>query len=210
MTSPTDLLIPQILASRELRIAQRKELAELFGFETRNKYEIRSESNQPIGFCAEQGRGPWGFLWRQLLGHWRSFEIHFYDSNRQLQFVARHPFRWFFQRLDLNSASGHHLGTIRQRFGVLSKRFDIYAPDGRVLFEMRSGLFSFWTFPIKREGQMVARVSKRWSGILKEVFLDADNFRIEFRDSHLQSDERLLILAAGMFVDLQYFERKAR
>ena len=37
-----------------LVITQRRELAELIGFETRNKYEIKNEQAQVIGFCAEQ------------------------------------------------------------------------------------------------------------------------------------------------------------
>lgn len=40
-----------------IRIKQIKEFAELFGFETRNKYSIQSIDGQPIGFAAEQGKG---------------------------------------------------------------------------------------------------------------------------------------------------------
>jgi hypothetical protein len=40
--------------------------------------------------------------------------------------------------------------------------------------------------------------------------MDKDNFEIEFTDAGLRNDERLLMLAASIFVDLQYFEKKAR
>ncbi len=63
----------------KLIIRQRRELFELIGFETRNKYEICDADKNVIGFCAEQNKGILGFLFRQFLGHWRSFEIHFYD-----------------------------------------------------------------------------------------------------------------------------------
>ena len=39
--------------------------------------------------------------------------------------------------------------------------------------------------------------------------MDADNFQIEFADPSLPEDDRALILASGLFIDLQYFERKA-
>ena len=207
--TPTSPLFSELFNSSEIRIRQRRELAELFGFETRNKYEIRSERDHVIGFCAEQNKGLLGFFLRQTLGHWRSFEIHFFDDHRQLQVVARHPFRWFFQKLEVSTPSGRNLGCIVQRFGVFTKKFDVFNPAGELLFEMRSGLFSFWSFPIKRDNQVIARIAKRWSGILKETFLDADNFRIEFR-SELKLEEKVLILVAGMFVDLQYFEKKSR
>ena len=55
----------------------------------------------------------------------------------------------------------------------------------------------------------MAFVRKRWSGLLKESFTDADHFTVAFVDPALDEDDRALLLAAGLFVDLQYFERKA-
>ena len=52
-------------------------------------------------------------------------------------------------------------------------------------------------------------IQKKWSGLLKEVFLDADNFSVQFKDSTLSQNERSLVLAMSVFTDLQYFERKA-
>ena len=37
----------------------------------------------------------------------------------------------------------------------------------------------------------------------------ADNFRVRFNDARLTADEKLLLLAGAVFVDLLYFERKA-
>ena len=65
-------------------VKQKRELAELFGFETRNKYEITNTDGNLLGYCAEQQKGLLGFLFRQFLGHWRSFELHFYDADRKV------------------------------------------------------------------------------------------------------------------------------
>ena len=67
---------------QRLIVRQRRELAELFGFETRNKYEIASESGGALAFAAEQQKGIAGFLFRQFLGHWRTFEIKFFSPDR--------------------------------------------------------------------------------------------------------------------------------
>ncbi len=83
----------------QLIVRQRKELAELFGFETRNKYEILTEGGNLIGYCAEQQKGILGFLFRQFLGHWRSFDLHFCDADRKLFLTSKHPFRFFFKNL---------------------------------------------------------------------------------------------------------------
>ena len=45
--------------------------------------------------------------------------------------------------------------------------------------------------------------------MLNEVFIDKDNFAVEFLDAGLGDTERALVLAAAIYIDLQYFERKA-
>ncbi len=198
------------LASQtEIVLQQRRELAELAGFETRNKFEIFGGDGAPLGFAAEQGKGFGALLARMFLGHWRTFEIHIFDMQRALVAVAVHPWRFFFQRLEVHTAEGRPLGALQQRFSLLHKRFDVEDAMGEVRLRVASPLWRPWTFPFEREGRELAFVRKRWSGLMKEAFLDADNFKIEFVDPSLTDDDRLLLLAAGLFVDLQYFERKA-
>lgn len=193
----------------ELYVRQEREIAELFGFETRNKYAIFSADRSPIAYAAEQHKGFLGFLLRQILGHWRRFEIVIFRNDRAPLLRAVHPFRIFFQRLEVYDAAGQVLGALQQRWGLFSKRFDVQRPDGTTLLEMRSGFFKFWTFPFFRDGTEQAVIEKKWSGGLTEIFTDRDNFRVRFLNPSLSSSERLLILASAIFVDLQYFEKKA-
>jgi uncharacterized protein YxjI len=193
----------------ELMIVQRRELAELIGIETRNKYSIEM-NGAPFAFAAEQGAGGMAFLARMFFGHWRRFEIHFFDNARKLALRVVHPFRFFFQRLEVSSDSGRELGAIQQRFAFLWKRFDVTDPSGRLLLRVSSPLWRPWTFVFKRDTRELARVEKKWSGMLQEAFTDADRFRVAFESPELNPDERALVLAAGIFIDLQYFERKAR
>lgn len=199
-----------LLQSNQLIVVQKRELAELFGFETRNKYEIYNESKQLVGYCAEQQKGLLGFFLRQLLGHWRSFDLHFYDTNRKEVLYAKHPFRFIFQELHVFNSDHKLIGFAKQRFGILTKKFDVFNDNSQRIFLMRSGFFRFWTFPLKDvNGTERALIQKKWSGMLKEIFFDADNFVVTFKDPTLTQNERLLILALSVFTDLQYFERKA-
>lgn len=192
-------------------IRQKRELAELIGFETRNKYAIESEDGRAIGFAAEQQKGVLGFLFRQFLGHWRPFEIHFFDSMRQLTLRTVHPFRFLFQRLEIFLADGTKVGAIQQRFAILSKRFDFEDSMGQVTMSVSSPVWRIWTFPIIKRGQTVGVIEKKWTGLLTEAFTDKDQFRIQFSEGQdLADEEKLLILASGLFVDLKYFEAKAR
>ena len=178
------------------------------GFEMRNRYLVSDERGGPIAWAAEHQQGVLAFLLRQLLGHWRKFEIQFFDEAHRPVLRAVHPFRWFFKRLEIHGSDGRRLGAIQQRFSLLKKSFDVEDSRGVVLMRVRSGLFRPWRFDFERNGRAVARVQKRWTGLLTEAFTDTDNFGVSFEQS-LGAQERLLVLAAALFVDLRYFERKA-
>jgi hypothetical protein len=93
---------------------------------------------------------------------------------------------------------------------VFSKRFDVTDQAGRLLLQVSSPIWRPWTFAFVRDGRELARVEKKWSGMLQEAFTDADRFRVAFQSPELSFDERALVLAAGIFIDLQYFEHKAQ
>ena len=190
-------------------IKQKKELAEIFGFETRNKYSIETEDGQQIAYAAEQQKGIFGFLFRQWLGHWRPYQIHIYGPDRQLEFVAHHPFRIYFQRLEIRNAAGESIGTLERRIEILGKRFDLMDPAGNILMTVRSPLWRLWTFPFKKNGESLAVVTKKWGGILKEAFLDADSFHLAFTQPSLTPEQRVLLLVSAIFIDLRFFEKKA-
>jgi len=97
---------------------------------------------------------------------------------------------------------------LQQRFSVLSRKFDVVDPSGSLTMSVYSPFLKIWTFPFTKNGAAVACIRKQWSG-LQEAFLDADNFEVEF-NAELGLNDRLLIVAAAVFVDLRYFERKAQ
>lgn len=184
------------------------EIGEWLGFETRNKYQIRDEHKMIIGYAAEQQKGILGFLFRQLLGHWRRFDVHFFTADRDLAFIGHHPFRWFFERIEVRDAQGKFLGAIQKKFSILTKRFDIENEQGQTSLQVSSPIWKLWTFKFMRQGTLVAQVNKQWSGFLAEAFTDKDNFMVQFNSSALTEQERSVVLASSVFIDLLYFEKK--
>lgn len=209
LSSSTLSLAQELSSAQEFKFKQIHELAELFGFETRNRYALTHLDNTPIGYAAEQQKGVLGFLLRQFLGHWRRFEVHLFNAKREEALKLVHPFRWIFQRLEIYDPNGKKLGAVEQRFAFFTKSFDIEDANGFVHFQVRSPFFKFWSFAITKHDREIGRVQKKWSGILSEAFTDKDNFRLTMT-GQLSPEDRLLILAAAIFVDLQYFERKAK
>jgi uncharacterized protein YxjI len=201
-------MLPTLAGQSRMYVQQVFEMAELFGFETRNKYRIRDENGRDLLYAAEQQKGLLGFLGRQVFGHWRSFEVHFFDNSRQPVMRGVHPFRWFFQCLELRSRDGRLIGTIERQFSILTKRFQVHDAQGRVVLEVTSPFWRVWTFPFMRGGQERARIAKKWSGLGSELFTDRDNFLVEYLERSLTEDERALVLAAAIYIDLMYFEAK--
>jgi uncharacterized protein YxjI len=192
-----------------LLVKQIREVAELFGFETRNKYQVTDENDRLVAYAAEQGKGFLGLVIRQFLGHWRSLEFHIFTPAKMKVLTAKQPFRFFFQRLEIYDSNNQFLGAIQQRFSIFTKRFDVQNNQGNVIMEVASPWFKIWTFPFKKGGKQVALIQKKWGGLLTEAFLDKDMFRVEFTDSGISEVERKLVLCASLFVDLRYFETKA-
>lgn len=205
----TTALATRLESTPQLVVRQYREPWEwIAGFETRNRYLVGDARGGAIAWAAEHGEGVGAFVLRQLLGHWRRFEIRFFDEAHRPALRAVHPFRWFFQRLEVHGSDGRPLGAIQQRFSILKKSFDVEDARGNVLLRVRSGLFRPWRFDFERNGRAVARVQKRWTGMLVEAFTDTDSFGVSFEPA-LGAQERLLVLAAAVFVDLRFFERKA-
>lgn len=190
-------------------IKQSHELAELFGYETRNKYEIMDENKIIIGFAAEQSKGFFNFIIRQFLGHFRSFDVIFFTPERTQYMVCHHPFRWYFERIEVNEPSGQKIGAIEKRFSFFSKKFDVQNERGQVIMQVSSPLWRIWSFKFIKRSVVVAQIQKKWSGFLTEVFTDKDMFAIEFQDKNMTEAERKIILGASVFIDLLYFEHKA-
>jgi uncharacterized protein YxjI len=201
-------MIDNLKSVSRLFVKQSFEIAEIFSFETRNKYRILSETGHDIAFAAEQQKGFLGILLRQFLGHWRKFDIHFFTPDRREFMIAEHPFRWFFQRLELREVTGRPIGMIERRFSIFTKSFEVRDSQQRVVLEVSSPIWRLWTFPFRRHGRDVARIAKKWSGIGYEVFTDKDNFLVEYLDPALSTDERALVLAAAIYIDLMFFENK--
>ncbi len=65
------------------------------------------------------------------------------------------------------------------------------------------GKWTGWDFRFQTDGIELAHVTKKWTGIGKELFTSADNYVLEISD-RLPADDvaRQLILAAVMCIDM--------
>jgi uncharacterized protein YxjI len=187
-------------------VRQKREMGEvLLGFETRNRYEIHAGQDGVVARAAEEGGGLGSFLLRSLLRRCRKATIHILDLEGKPIGRAEKPFRWYFHRLEVFDGT-ERIGALQRKWSLLHRIFVVEDAQGREVLTLKSPLFRIWTFQLLFGDQEVGRISKRWGGVLREAFTDADTFGVEFQDSSLSAEVRALLLAGTFLVDFTCFE----
>lgn len=187
----------------ELIVRQEVEHLEVFsGLETQNRYGVLTPDGDRLLYAYEES----GFLSRILLKKHRPLSIHILDNDKELVLTASRSFFWFLSHLHIRDGSGRTIGSLRRRFAVLNRRFELEDSTGKLIAEMRGPLLRPQTFMIYKSGEEIGRITKKWSGIGKEMFTDADTFRVQIDTSKVDRDFAMLMLASALAVDLDFFE----
>ena len=194
---------------KRIVIRQKKEWGEILtGFETRNQYVLMTEGGEEIGFAAEEGGGLGKKIGRAFLGPARACKIHVYNTDGDAVGHGDKPFRWFFYEMTCYEGD-QKIGRIERRFRWMGRRFTIYDADDREILTIDSPLFKIWTFTVLSGDKEIGKISKKWGGVMKEMFTAADTFGVEFgRDVH--PDVKKLLLIATFLIDFCCFEKKNR
>ena len=191
----------------ELVVKQHVENLEVFtGIETRNRYSIETPEGENLLYAFEES----GFLGRQFLKNNRPLTIHVLDNDGQEVFSASRGFFFFYSHLHVSDGAGRPLGSLRRRLTIFSRHFDLADPNGQLIADVGGPLFKPNTFFIQDLGNEVARITKQWSGMLREAVSDADTFSVSFNTPVREKDFTHLVLATAFAIDLAFFEGGSR
>ena len=188
-----------------LVVSQQKEWGEILtGFETRNRYAISDASGRSLYLAAEEAGST---LLRWFLKALRPFAITVLREDGRAILRVMRPFRFYFHRAEVVDSSGQSLGVIERRFSVWRRIYSVRDSAGREVFQLFGPILHPWTFQIRSEGAEHGKITKKWSGLLKEGFTDADNFGVVFP---VEWDIRLkaLFIGAVFLIDFVHFENK--
>ena len=189
---------------QELVVRQEVEHLEAFtGLETENRYSVSTPDGNQLLYAYEES----SFLSRMLLKTHRPLSIHVVDNDNEPVLTASRSFFWYLSHLQVRDGSGREVGTLQRRLTVLNRRFELEDSMGTILAEIRGPLLRPNTFMVYKQSEEIGRVTKQWSGIGREVFTDADTFRIQIDTSRTDRDFALLMLASALAIDLDFFEK---
>ncbi|XP_061620574.1 phospholipid scramblase 2-like isoform X1 [Phyllopteryx taeniolatus] len=201
----------------QILIHQKVELLEAFiGFETNNQYEIKNSLGQKIYKAKEKN----DCCTRNCCGSLRSFDMKIKDNTDREVIRLIRPLRcvscWCpccLQEMEVQAPPGTTVGFVKQDWHPFVPRFSIQGPNKETLMKLEGPCFACnccgdvnFELRGKDGGEPIGRISKQWSGLLKEVFTDTDNFGIQFP---LDMDVKMkaVLLGTCFLIDFMFFEK---
>ena len=190
-----------------LVVNQQKEWGEILtGFETKNRYTISDVSGNKLYLAVEEEGS---MLLRWFLKALRPFTIAVLAEDGQVVLRVTRPFRFYFHRAEVVDSRGRSLGVIERRFSILRRIYSVPNSSGKEVFQMFGPILHPWTFQI-RDGEVeYGKITKKWSGLLKEGITDADNFGVMF-PAEWDVKLKALFLGAVFLIDFVHFENKGK
>lgn len=192
----------------EYFVRQQKEWTEiLVNLETKNRYQILDVQGTEVGSIAEVSSGVSGFLRRNVFGSHRALDIRVLDADGAPVLNLSRDFFFLFSSIAITEPGGAPVGSVERRWGILYKKYDLLDVYGRCFATISGPRWNFWTFPIRSEdGFSEATISKKWGGALREIFADADTYRVSFDSGSWPPEQRLVIFGAAISIDFDFFE----
>lgn len=110
----------------------------------------------------------------------------------------------FLSKVDVldGDESGTRIGGFKQKFLSIGGAFSVLDSSDNPICQLK-GKWTGWDFRFMAGDQELAHVSKKWSGIGKEMFTSADNYILSISE-YVPPDSQIrqLILAAVLCIDM--------
>ena len=173
-------------------------------FKAASNYDVLDPaSGQPILYCRENQLGMLPRLLR-FTDYKRMTPFHLEVATPAGEPVlsVKRGISIFLSNVEVLDEDQDHVGGFRQKFFSIGGAFDVLGPGGNVLCTLK-GKWTSWDFKFMAGDRELARVTKKWAGLGKELFTSADNYALTISpDVPPDNPVRVLILAAVFCIDL--------
>lgn len=182
---------------QRLFVSQKRKLIELT-----NEYAVFGADGAQVGAVTEIGQSSLKKAMRFVssLDQFMTHSVQVNDSAGRTLIVLTRPAKLFKSTMIVSRPDGSEIGRLIQRnvFGKI--RFGLEV-NGTEIGSLNAQNWRAWDFAIlDQAGVEVARITKRWEGLLTTVFTTADNYVV---DIHVQLSDPMhsLVIAASLTVD---------
>lgn len=173
-------------------------------FKAANNYDILDpQTQQVILHCREERLGIFTKMFRFTdYKRLTPFEVIIRTPDGQPVLCVRRGIALLVSSVDVLDEREQRVGGFKQKFFSLFDKFTVYGASDEPLCVLK-GNWTSWDFAFMAGDQELARVSKQWGGLAKEMFTSADNYVLQINPAvPPDSSLRMLILAAVMCIDL--------
>ena len=179
-------------------------------FKLTDKYDIfDGETGTKLG-CAVEEIGTLKMLLRlvvnkQLLP--TTVEIRETDDGPAVLSIHR-GFSFLRPTIEVHDGSGQMIGSFKSKLFTIGGGFYVYDASGNQSAEVKGNWKGFTFQFLASDGRELGTVTKKWGGMMKEMFTSADSYHIQLADDiPTQSAMAALLLAAGLAIDIVFKER---
>ena len=175
-----------------------------------NTYDIFDpETNLKIGVAKEEQSG-FQKLLKLFLGGSVPTKVSLYceESSTKVLEIYKH-FTWLRSKVSVRDANGNDLGYFQGKLKLgLGIEFNIFNAGDIVMGNLK-GNWKARDFKITNvNGELLGSITKKWAGIGKEFFTDADNYVIDISSNVQKNEDKILVLGACLALDSVVFEAK--
>lgn len=173
-------------------------------------FDILDPETQELIGVAKEEPGTLAKILRLLISkQFLPTTINFYegdDSQGSAPVMSMHKGVTFLRaKCTITDEQGRLIGTLVRKLFSLGGAFRVFDPEGNE-FALVKGDWKGWNFKFLVDGEEIGSVTKKWSGLGKELFTSADNYMIDITGDTEPGDCELL-LAAGIAIDTVFKEQ---
>lgn len=178
-------------------------------FKAANNFDIYDpQSQQMIMTCREEKLGILTKILRFTdYKRMTPFHIEIRTTSGEPVLSIKRGVSLFLSKVEVFDEKDQLVGTFKQKFFTIGGKFDILDTSERVLCTLK-GKWTSWEFNFLQNEVELAKVSKKWAGLGREMFTTADNYMLEISGKvDKENPLRILILAAVMCIDMVLKEK---
>ena len=180
-------------------------------FKASNNYDIYDpKTKEIILHCREKNLNPVYKIVRLFLTDLKALtpfesDIRGVDGKRIIK--VKKGLSIILSKIEVFDENDKLIGLFKQKlFPNLGHNFEMFDEKENLVSKLKGNLIG-WNFEFLKDENTIATVTKKWSGIGKEMFTSADNYMLEIKDTVDKADPlRQLIFAAVICIDMVFKE----
>jgi uncharacterized protein YxjI len=174
-------------------------------FKAANNFDVLDPaSGHPLFYCREPKLGTITKLLRFTdYKRMTPFNVEITSPDGRPAIRVQRGVSFFLSKVNVLDETETPVGGFKQKFFSIGGKFDVLDALDTPLCTLK-GKWTGWDFQfVNNDGRGLARVTKKWSGLGKELLTSADNYMLEIDNCvPKNSSLRVLIMAAVMCIDM--------